>query len=343
VDTTLHKSKVAIASIQDLVHIGQRIQLLFAIGYQMKHSVFLTNQFTKAIIPLLHPQWHVIAGWEMNQIAEKHLCIAMASTVWDKMDTEYLTQFPNLKTICHLGIGTDNIDKAYLTGHDIKLLSQPNAGIHDTAELALSLMLSLARRIIPNHNYTRNNEWIEKKPRFTGNHLFGKRLGLVGLGKIGATIAGFAEAFKMNISYTARTPKDMPYTYFSNVKELAKNSDFLIICCASTSETYHLINAEVLENLGERGYLINVARGSIVDQDALIHALSHEKIAGAGLDVFSNEPEVPLALRTLNNVVLSPHMGSSTHENLEAMFQMQAYQLNTYLKEISMMESTPMS
>ncbi|KTD62766.1 NAD(P)-dependent oxidoreductase [Legionella shakespearei] len=309
----------------------------------MNHSVFLTNQFTKPITPLLLPQWHIVPGWEMNQLTEKHLCIAMASTVWDKLDADCLAQFPNLKTICHLGIGTDNIDKAYLAEHDIKLLSQPNAGIHDTAELALTLMLSLARKILPNHNYTRNNEWIERKPRFTGNHLFGKRLGLVGLGKIGATIASFAEAFKMNISYTTRTPKETPYAYYSNVKELAKNSDFLIICCASTSETYHLINEEVLENLGKKGYLINVARGSIVDQDALIHALSHEKIAGAGLDVFSNEPEVPLALRSLDNVVLSPHMGSSTHENLEAMFQLQAYQLNTYLKELSMMENTSIS
>lgn len=309
----------------------------------MKHSVYLANQFIKSITSLLHPQWHIIPGWEMNQPTDRHQCIAMASTVWDKLDAACLAQFPNLKTICHLGIGTDNIDKTYLAEHGIKLLSQPDAGIHDTAELALTLMLSLARKILPNHNYTRKNEWIERKPRFIGNHLFGKRLGLVGLGKIGSTIAGFAEAFNMKISYTTRTPKDAPYTYYSDVNELAKNSDFLIICCASTSETHHLINEQVLEHLGKEGHLINVARGSIVDQDALIHALSHDKIAGAGLDVFYNEPEVPLALRTRDNVVLSPHMGSSTHENLEAMFQLQAYQLNTYLNELSMMENTSIS
>lgn len=182
-----------------------------------------------------------------------------------------------------------------------------------------------------NDRYTRANHWIEKQPKCLGNHLLGKYLGLVGFGQIGTTIAKFADALGMNIGYTSRNKKDSSYTYYSDVKTLAIASDFLIICCTANSESHHLIDKTVLEHLGTDGYLINVARGSVVDQNAIIDALSQRTIAGAALDVYSNEPEVPLILRTMENVILSPHMGSSTKENLELMFQLQAKQLNNYL------------
>lgn len=194
-------------------------------------------------------------------------------------------------------------------------------------------MLTLTRRVILNDRYTRNNEWVEKKPRFLGNHLLGKQLGLVGFGQIGEKIAQFAEPFGLKIAYTARGQKSSPYLYCPTAASLASISDFLIICCSGGIETQHLINKQVLDNLGPEGYLINVARGSIVDQKALIDALQCRAIAGAGLDVYQYEPEVPLALRQLDNVVLSPHMGSSTKENLNQMFQLQAKHLNQYLNE----------
>lgn len=300
----------------------------------MTQSVYLTNEFIKPIIPLLVPEWNIVPAWELQSNSDKDKIVALATTVWDKIDYACLSQFPNLKVICHLGIGTDNIDISYLQEHHINLLSQPQAGIHDTSELALALMLTLARKIIPNHLYTQNNFWIEKKTRYIGNHLFEKKLGLVGLGKIGLTIAQFATAFGMNIGYTARTPKDNSYTFYQSVETLASISDYLVICCSASPDTYHLINKSVLKNLGEKGYLINVARGSIVDYVALIDALKQKMIAGAALDVFPEEPEVPAELRKLNNVVLSPHMGSSTRENLESMFQLQAKQLNSYLRDL---------
>lgn len=298
------------------------------------NSVYVTNPMLKPMIPMLTQEWNVVKSWEDAYNAEE--ISALATTVWETIDETYLSQFPHLKIICHLGIGIDNIDLDYLTRHQITLKSQPQAGIHDTSELALTLMLSLARQIIPNHQYTQNNLWAEKKPRHLGNHLRYKQLGLVGLGQIGTRIAHFASAFEMEIAYTARTPRNTPYTYCADINKLAQISDFLIVCCSGGAQTQQLINHNVLQNLGPKGYLINVSRGSVVDQDALIDALEQGKIAGAGLDVYTHEPQVPERLRQLDNVVLSPHMGSSTHENLHLMYQLQAEQLNEYLNEFAL-------
>ncbi|MCW8396709.1 dihydrofolate reductase [Legionella sp. PATHC039] len=299
----------------------------------MKPSVYLTNQFLEPIIPMLIPDWNIIHGWKMASGVDQSRVVALATTVWDQIDHSFLMQFPNLKIISHLGIGTDNIDLNFLKQNHIILHSQPNAGVHDTAELAIALLLALSRRVILNDRYTRNNEWVEKKPRFLGNHLLGKQLGLVGFGQIGEKIAQFAEPFGLKIAYTARSQKNSPYLYCPTAANLASISDFLIICCSGGVETQHLINKQVLDNLGAEGYLINVARGSIVDQNALIDALQRHTIAGAALDVYQYEPEVPFALRQLDNVVLSPHMGSSTKENLNQMFQLQAKHLSQYLSE----------
>jgi lactate dehydrogenase-like 2-hydroxyacid dehydrogenase len=280
---------------------------------------------------MLSTDWHVVHGWgavETRDLVKVH---ALGTTVWDAIDAQFMGQFPQLKYICHLGLGTDNIDKLYLEDKRITLMSQPHAGVHDTAELALALMLSLARRIVLNDRFTRNNAWAEKRPKMLGNHLFGKQLGLVGFGQIGSMIAKFAEPFGMRIAYTALSNKNNPYNYYSSIDTLALDSDFLMVCCSGGPETKHLINKHVLECLGPNGFIINVSRGSVVDQQALINALANQEIAGAGLDVYQNEPEVPEILRSLDNVVLSPHMGSSTYENLQAMFHLQAQQLNQIL------------
>lgn len=308
----------------------------------MNQTVYLAHSFLKPLISLLASQWTIAEAWTDNSLTLKSQASALATTVWDKIDASYLSQFPNLQIICHLGIGTDNIDHHYLQEKDIILLSQPDAGVQDTAELALTLMLTLSRKIILNDNYARSNHWVENKSKHLGHHLKGKQLGLVGFGKIGSKIAQFSHALGMSIAYTSKTSKNNQYQYHDTVYSLAKVSDFLVICCSATADTYHLINKEVLETLGASGYLINVSRGSVVDQDALIDALQKHRIAGAGLDVYTEEPYIPLALRELSNTVLSPHMGSSTIENLEHMFQLQANQLNHYLthqsKQISIQD-----
>lgn len=297
----------------------------------MDPVVYIANPFLKPLIPLLDEDWRIHCAWDAP-VQEKTVC--MATTVWDKIDEKFLNQFPALKMISHLGIGLDNFDLSAIQNRSIRLESQPEAGIHDTSELALALMLGLSRKVHLNDRYVRDNQWPARQPRHLGNHLFNKRLGLIGLGKIGRTIAGFAQALGMTINYTASSPKNCDYHYFNDVGSLAEQSDYLVVCCSGGEQTRHLIDKDVLRHLGPQGYLINVSRGSVVDEPALIEALKEGLIAGAALDVYADEPQVPDELKQMDKVLLSPHMGSSTHENLEAMFKLQASQLNGYLQQM---------
>jgi lactate dehydrogenase-like 2-hydroxyacid dehydrogenase len=187
------------------------------------------------------------------------------------------------------------------------------------ADLAMGLVLSVGRAIPQADQFVRAGQW-PNGPMALGRKVSGARLGIVGLGRIGKAIAQRARAFGMSIAYTARTEKpDSGFQFYRSAAELAANVDFLVAITPGGAGTKHLINAEVLKALGPRGFLINVARGSVVDEEALIAALQNGTIAGAGLDVFANEPHVPEALWSLRNVVLTPHMASATTETRQAM------------------------
>jgi lactate dehydrogenase-like 2-hydroxyacid dehydrogenase len=189
----------------------------------------------------------------------------------------------------------------------------------DVADLALGLMLSVARRIPQAHQFVRAGDWVDG-PFPLARKLTGARLGLVGIGRIGQAIAKRAAAFDMSIAYTSRNERpDLPFTYYPSPKALAAQVDFLVAITPGGDGTRGLINAEVLAALGPKGFLINVARGSVVDQPALIQALKSKSIAGAGLDVYIDEPRVVPELRALDNVVLTPHMASGTMETRRAM------------------------
>ena len=138
----------------------------------------------------------------------------------------------------------------------------------------------------------------------------------------------------MIIYYTATAAKDCAYHYVQDITSLAQQCDYLVVCCSGGERTRYMVNSAVLSALGPDGYLINVSRGSVIDENALVQALEEQRIAGAALDVFQNEPFVPDPLKRMDNVILSPHMGSSTHENLEEMFTLQAYQLNSFLQQV---------
>jgi lactate dehydrogenase-like 2-hydroxyacid dehydrogenase len=190
----------------------------------------------------------------------------------------------------------------------------------DVADLAIALALNAARRIPQADRYVRDGRWAAQGPAPLATKLSGARLGIVGMGRIGQAIAQRARAFGMHIAYTARSAKpDLPYTFFDEVVALAGFADFLVVITPGGAATRRLIDAAVLDALGPDGYLINVARGSVVDEVALVEALQQRRIAGAALDVFENEPHVPEALRTLDNVVLTPHIGSATRATRQAM------------------------
>jgi lactate dehydrogenase-like 2-hydroxyacid dehydrogenase len=236
-----------------------------------------------------------------------------------KIDGAYMALFPALEMISVCGVGYDGIDVAAAKKRGIMVTHTPEVLNDDVADLALGLLLSVARKIPAADRFTRNADWLDGPFQLT-RKLTGAKLGLVGMGRIGQAIAKRAAAFDMDISYTSRNPRsDVSYRYVATPTALAAEVDFLVIITPGGAGTKNLINAEVLKALGPQGFLVNVARGSVVDQAALIEALQKKMIAGAGLDVFVDEPNVPAELRKLDNVVLTPHIASGTVETRKAM------------------------
>jgi lactate dehydrogenase-like 2-hydroxyacid dehydrogenase len=240
-----------------------------------------------------------------------------------KVPRELMQQMPNLKTISVIGVGYDGVDLAAANELGIKVTHTPDVLNDDVADLAIGLMLCAARKLPQADQYVRQGHWLAKGAMALQTKVSGARVGIVGIGRIGKTIAKRCAAFDMPISYTARTAKsDLPFTFFASAKELAAHVDFMIIITPGGAGTKNMINAEVLAALGKgkgEGYLINVARGTVVDQAALIQALQTGVIAGAGLDVFDGEPTVPEAFLSMDNVTLAPHVGSATNATRKAM------------------------
>ena len=230
-----------------------------------------------------------------------------------------LRQLPQARVVSVFGVGYDGVDVATAIEQGIPVTHTPGVLTDDVADLAMGLVLAVGRQIALADQFVRAGRWPEG-PLPLGRKVSGARMGIVGMGRIGQAIAQRAQAFGMSIAYTSRSPKsDLPHPYFPDAASLASQSDFLVVITPGGAGTRHLINAQVLKALGPQGFLINVARGSVVDEQALIEALEQGTIAGAGLDVFADEPRVPSALWTLPQVVLTPHMASATAQTRQAM------------------------
>ena len=234
-------------------------------------------------------------------------------------DEKILRTLPNLEIISVFGVGYDGVPIAYCKERGIRVTNTPDVLTEDVADVALALVLMTARRFLEANRYLHAGGW--QKANFDlSTKPGGKRAGIFGLGRIGKAIAHRLEAMGMEIGYHGRKPQaGIKYPYFSSLKELAEWSDFLIVASPGGEATRNAVNAEVLKALGPEGTLINIARGSVVDEPALIHALQTGVIKAAGLDVFAHEPNVPAELLALPNAVLFPHVGSGTHETRHAM------------------------
>jgi lactate dehydrogenase-like 2-hydroxyacid dehydrogenase len=244
---------------------------------------------------------------------------AISASGESKVSRELIAQCPKLEIISVFGVGYDGIDVAAARERGVAVTNTPDVLNDEVADLAIALVLSVSRRIPQADRYVRSGQWANG-PMPLARKVSGARLGIVGLGRIGMAIAKRAEAFGMSIAYTARSEKAASgYRYFPSAEALAREVDFLVVITPGGAATRKLIDSKVLQALGKDGYLINVARGSVVDEAALIEALQHGTIAGAGLDVFENEPNVPAALIALDNVVLTPHVGSATWQTRRAM------------------------
>jgi len=245
--------------------------------------------------------------------------VGVASTGEASVPRSLLSQLPNAKVVSVFGVGYDGVDVPAAIAHGIPVTHTPEVLTDDVADLAMALVLSVGRAIPQADQYVRAGRWPDG-PFALGRKVSGARLGIVGFGRIGKAIARRASGFGMSIAYTARSEKaGSGFRFVPTATALAAEVDFLVVITPGGAGTRHLINAEVLKALGPRGFLINVARGSVVDEQALVEALQQGTIAGAGLDVFANEPHVPEVLWTLPQVVLTPHMASATTETRQAM------------------------
>lgn len=231
-----------------------------------------------------------------------------------------IDQLPNLEIICSNGVGYDPIDIETARQRGIIVTNTPKVLNNCVADLGMALLLNVARRVSEAERYARAGKWLSQGRFGMSTSLGGKVCGIVGLGNIGKNIAKRAQAFDMDIHYYNPVAEaGLNYTRHDTLIDLARQADFLVLTLPGGEATRHIINSEVLEALGNTGYLINMARGTVVDEQALIHALSHNIIAGAGLDVFEHEPRIPDALLSMDNVVITPHIASSTQETTKAM------------------------
>jgi lactate dehydrogenase-like 2-hydroxyacid dehydrogenase len=245
--------------------------------------------------------------------------VGVATSARYGADQALLDALPNLKVISSFGVGYETIDIALAKARGIPVGYTPDVLNDCVADTAFGLVMDVARQFSAADRFVRRGDWSKGAFPLT-TRISGKRLGIMGLGRIGRVIARRASGFDMAVRYHNRKPvADVPYGYEASLASLAEWSDFLVIAAAGGAETQHLVSQDVLTALGPKGFLVNISRGAVVDEQALIEALETKAIAGAGLDVFEDEPNVPARLLALDNAVLLPHMASATHETRKAM------------------------
>ena len=254
---------------------------------------------------------------------------------------DVVAALPNLKVVSSYGVGYDAIDAPALTAKGILIGHTPDVLNDEVAVTAIMLWFAVSRRLIGAEAWARSGAW-ERDGAFPLTHsVMNRRVGIVGLGRIGQTIAARAEAFGAQVFYHARSRKDVSYTYYADLVDMAAASDVLIVITPGGAETRHLVGQAAIDALGSEGILVNVSRGSVVDEVALVKALEAGKLGGAGLDVFENEPSIPDALKTMENVVLTPHVGSATHETRQAMGDLVCENLSQFLKDGTLRTPVP--
>jgi hydroxypyruvate reductase len=245
------------------------------------------------------------------------------------ISNEMLRRLPSLGIVAIAGVGYDKIDLKEARERGIRVTNTPDVLTDDAADLAIGLMIATMRRIAAADRFVRDGSWASG-PIELATKASGRRYGIVGFGRIGQAIARRLDGFGGSIAYIAREQKQVPYKFYPTVVDLARASDVLVICVTGGSATHNLIGREVFDALGPSGFLVNVSRGSIVDETELVAALQEGRLGGAGLDVYADEPRVPPALTILRNVTLTPHIGSATVSTREAMARLVLANLHAF-------------
>jgi lactate dehydrogenase-like 2-hydroxyacid dehydrogenase len=291
-----------------------------------KTEILLVGPPKPVIVNGLDPAVNLIRFAEANdkdklcaELAPRLRAIAMSVTS-ERMDGAFMSRFPKLEIVSSFGVGYDHIEIPWAVAHGVTVTNTPDVLTEEVADTALGLLLCTVREFPQAERYLRAGKWVEKDYPLTRASLRDRTVGLVGMGRIGQAIARRLEAMQMPVVYHSRRPAaGLSYKHYPKLIDMARDVDILLVITPGGAATRNMINAEVLAALGPDGILINMARGSVVDQPALIKALQDKTIMSAGLDVFANEPEVPPELIAMDHVVLFPHLGSASVATRERM------------------------
>ena len=300
----------------------------------MKPDLIVANPFHPEIIAQLDDSFALHPLWDAKDreaflapIADRVRAIATFAT---PTPAAMIAALPRLEIIAAMSVGVDHIDLAAARARGVAVTHAPDVLTDDVADLALALLLGVARQLVAADRFVREGRWLERNPPLA-TKLGGARMGIVGLGRIGLAIAHRAEAFGVEIVYYGPHEKPgAPYRHYADLRAMAGDVDYLMVACPGGAATRHLVDAGVIAALGPKGAIINIARGSVIDEAALVAALAAGRLAGAGLDVFADEPRVPSALFGLETVVLTPHVGSATHATRRAMGQLMVDNLRAH-------------
>ncbi len=257
----------------------------------------------------------------IKSVVDKIRAIAIAHGT--KIDGSFMQRFPKLEQISSFGVGYDHIDAKWAGAHGIVVTNTPGVLDEEVADTALGLLLCTVRELSQAERYLRAGKWPQAQFPLSKATLRNRTVGMVGMGRIGKAIARRLEAFGVPVVYHSRNPqKGVSYKYYPKLINMARDVDTLMVIVPGGATTANMINAEVLKTLGKQGIIINMARGSVVDEPALIEALKNRTIHSAGLDVFAKEPHIPKELMEMDHIVMFPHLGSSTEVTRAAMDQL---------------------
>jgi lactate dehydrogenase-like 2-hydroxyacid dehydrogenase len=311
-----------------------------------KPNVLLIGAIYGPTIAQLDAAYTVHRYWEaadkpalLGQLAGD--CEAVATSGGHGITAEVIKALPKLKIISSFGVGYDSTDVAAAKAHGAHVTNTPDVLTDCVSDTTWALILSTVRRTVAYDKFVREGKWLKGNAPLT-DKVWGEKLGIIGLGRIGKAIAKRAEGFGMQIAYHGRNKQaGVAYDYYPTALELARNVKVLVVVTPGGKETDKIVSAEVIEALGPKGYLINISRGSTVDEQALVKALVEGKLGGAGLDVFVEEPKVPEELLKLDNVVLQPHVGSGTFHTRMAMGQLVVDNLAAYFAGKPLLTEVP--
>ena len=296
----------------------------------MKYKILITDILIKDFVDVYKKDFSIDCLWKLERDIDFSKYKGIVVTGGFKTDKKFLKKFKNLKIVSVFGVGYDGVDLNFCKNNKIVITNTPKVLTDDVADLALGLMISLSRRINEAHNFILKKKW-SKKPFELTTSLTNKTVGIVGMGEIGKAFSKRVKSLSMKIVYFGPNKKKLNYKYFKNLKDMASIIDVMVVTCIGGSETKHIINKSILKLMKPSSIIINVSRGSVINEVHLLDALNKNLIGGAALDVFEMEPTINNKFLKLKNVLLSPHNGSATFETRLRMAKISTQNIINYL------------